>query len=92
MRVINVLHRVGGNLKESKDYSRQRLMEMGKIRKMEEGGIHKQHVIVRQILTWYNLEHAITFGLHDFSKIQMPHKDPLVVTLKVANCIVKRVL
>lgn len=35
MRVINVIHKVGGNVRESKVESRERLGEIGKIRKIK---------------------------------------------------------
>lgn len=72
--------------------SRERLREIGKIRKMEEGDLHGQLMAVKQILALHNIEQVVTFGPQDFARIQMPHEDPLVITLKVANCIIKRVL
>lgn len=40
----------------------------------------------------HNLEQTVTFGSQDFAKIQIPHEDPLVVTIKISNCLVKRIL
>ncbi|XP_059623201.1 uncharacterized protein LOC132266364 [Cornus florida] len=34
----------------------------------------------------------IGFGDGDLSRVQLPHEDPLVINLLVANCIIKRVL
>lgn len=39
MKVTNVIHRVGGNHKESKTESRDRLREIGKIRKLQKGDV-----------------------------------------------------
>ncbi|XP_059650193.1 uncharacterized protein LOC132295952 [Cornus florida] len=34
----------------------------------------------------------IGFGDEDLSRVQLPHEDPLVISLLVANCMIKRVL
>lgn len=92
MRVINVVHRVGGNLKESKAEARECLKAISKIRKIEEGDVSVQPSSSQQIMVVHNLEQTIKFGPQDFAKIQMPHENPLVVTVKILNCLVKRVL
>lgn len=62
MKVINVIHMVRGNAKESKVESMEQLREIGKIRKMEEGDVHEQPMVHREILALHNLEHLITLG------------------------------
>lgn len=59
---------------------------------MKDGDIWEWPSASRQIIVVHNLKQTITFWLQDFAKIQMPHKDPLVVTLKISNCLVKKVL
>lgn len=39
MRVINIIHRVRGTTKEFKEESRDRLREIGKIKKMRKGDV-----------------------------------------------------
>lgn len=59
---------------------------------MEGSDISQQLVNIRQVMAIHNLQHSIAFGPQDFSTTQMPHKDPLVITLKIANCLVERIL
>lgn len=82
MIIINLIHRVKGSTREFKVESWKRLKEIGKIRKMVEGDIYKLLITTKQILALHNLVQTTTFR---------PHKDYLVITLRVTNGIVKRV-
>lgn len=92
MRVINVTHKVGKSTNVPKAEFMDNLREMDKIRKMDEGDMSHQPLARKQIMAMHNLEQTIKFGPQNFTKIQMPHEDPLVITLKITNYLVRKAL
>ncbi|XP_059670857.1 uncharacterized protein LOC132316394 [Cornus florida] len=80
---VKVIHAIYGRSEddqESEVIYRSRLRVAHKLRK-----ISSVHAITSGSI-------SIGFGDGDLSRVQLPHEDPLVISLLVANCIIKRVL
>ncbi|XP_059627660.1 uncharacterized protein LOC132270498 [Cornus florida] len=80
---VKVIHAIHGRLEdnqESKEVYRSRLRAAHKLRKLSSVNAITSGSI------------SIGFGDADLSRVQLPHEDPLVISLLVANCMIKRVL
>ncbi|XP_059639770.1 uncharacterized protein LOC132282165 [Cornus florida] len=80
---VKVIYAIHGRFKydqESKGVYRSRLRASHKLRK-----ISSVNAIASGSI-------SIRFGDGDLSRVQLPHEDPLVISLLVANCMIKRVL
>ncbi|XP_059635343.1 uncharacterized protein LOC132277505 [Cornus florida] len=80
---VKVIHAIHGRFEddqESEGVYRSRLRAAHKLRK-----ISSINVIASDSI-------SIGFGDGDLSRVQLPHKDLLVISLLVANCMIKRVL
>ncbi|XP_059627116.1 uncharacterized protein LOC132269913 [Cornus florida] len=79
-KVIHAIHGRSEDDQESKVVFRSRLRAAHKLRK-----ISSVNAIVSGSI-------SIGFGNGDLSKVQLPHEYQLVISLLVANCVIKRVL
>ncbi|XP_059638692.1 uncharacterized protein LOC132280964 [Cornus florida] len=80
VKVIHAIHGRSEDDQESEGVYRSRLRAAHKLRK-----ISSVNVIASGSI-------SIGFGDDDLSRVQLPHEDPLVISLSVANCMIKRVL
>ncbi|XP_059663783.1 uncharacterized protein LOC132309496 [Cornus florida] len=80
VKVIHVIHSRSENDQEFEGVYRSRLRAAHKLRK-----ISSVNAIASGSI-------SIGFGDGDLSRVQLPYKDPLVISLLVANCMIKRVL
>ncbi|XP_059668903.1 uncharacterized protein LOC132313992 [Cornus florida] len=80
VKVIHAIHGRSEDDQESKGVYRSRLRAAHKLRKIS---------LVNAIALG-NI--SIGFGDGDLSRVQLPYEDPLVISLLVANCMIKRVL
>ncbi|XP_059638789.1 uncharacterized protein LOC132281067 [Cornus florida] len=80
VKVIHVIHGRSEDDQESEEVDRSRLRTAHKLRRLSS---------VNPIASGsINIE----FGDGDLSRVQLPHEDPLVISLLVANYMIKRVL
>ncbi|XP_059658636.1 uncharacterized protein LOC132304958 [Cornus florida] len=80
---VKLIHAIHGKLEEDQEseevyYSRLRVVH--KLRKLSS----------LNTITLGSI--SIEFGEEDLSRMQLPHEDPLVISLLVVNCMIKRVL
>ncbi|XP_059635858.1 uncharacterized protein LOC132278043 [Cornus florida] len=80
VKVIHAIHGRSENDQESKEVYRSRLRTTHKLRKLS------------SINTVASGSISIRFGDADLSRLQLLYKDPLVISLLVANCMIKMVL
>ncbi|XP_059654974.1 uncharacterized protein LOC132301764 [Cornus florida] len=80
VKVIHPIHRRSEDDQKSGEVYRSRLRIAYKLRRLSS---------VNTITTG---SVNIVFGDGDLSRVQLPHEDPLVISLLVANCMIKRVL
>ncbi|XP_059654652.1 uncharacterized protein LOC132301417 [Cornus florida] len=80
VKVIHAIHRRSEDDQESEEVYRSRLKAAHKLWKLSSVNT----------IALGNI--SIGFGDGDLSRIQLPHEDPLVISLPVANCMIKRVL
>ncbi|XP_059636809.1 uncharacterized protein LOC132278918 [Cornus florida] len=80
VKVIHVIHGRSEDDQESDEVYRSRLRAVHKLRK-----ISSVNAIVSGSI-------SIGFGNGDLSRVQLPHEDPLVISLLMANYMIKRVL
>ncbi|XP_059638390.1 uncharacterized protein LOC132280230 [Cornus florida] len=80
VKVIHAIHGRSKDDQESEGVYKSRLKVAHKLRK-----ISSVNVIASGSI-------SIGFGDGDLSRVQLPHKDPLVISLLVADCMIKRVL
>ncbi|XP_059654542.1 uncharacterized protein LOC132301291 [Cornus florida] len=80
IKVIHVIHRRSEDDQESEEVYRSRLRTPHKLRKLS------------SVNTIASGSISIGFGDEDLSRVQLPHEDPLVINLLVANYMIKRVL
>ncbi|XP_059663869.1 uncharacterized protein LOC132309595 [Cornus florida] len=80
VKVIHAIHGRSEDDQESEGVYRSRLRAAHKLRK-----ISSVNTIASGII-------SIGFGDVDLSRVQLPYEDPLVISLLVANCMIKRVL
>ncbi|XP_059636829.1 uncharacterized protein LOC132278937 [Cornus florida] len=80
VKVIHVIHGRSENDQESDEVYRSRLRAAHKLRK-----ISSVNAIVSGSI-------SIGFGNGDLSRVQLPHEDPLVISLLMENYMIKRVL
>ncbi|XP_059635808.1 uncharacterized protein LOC132277990 [Cornus florida] len=80
VKVIHAIHGRSEDDQESEEVYRSRLRATHKLRK-----ISSVNAIASGSIN-------IGFGDGDLSRVQFPHEDPLVISLLVANCMIKRVL
>ncbi|XP_059654931.1 uncharacterized protein LOC132301719 [Cornus florida] len=80
IKVIHAIHGRSENDQESEGVYRSRLRATHKLRKIS---------LVNAIALG---SISIGFGDGDLSRVQLPHEDPLVISLLVANCMIRRVL
>ncbi|XP_059671106.1 uncharacterized protein LOC132316650 [Cornus florida] len=80
VKVIHAIHGRSEDDQESEGVYRSRLRVAHKLRK-----ISSVNAIASGSI-------SIGFGDGDLSRVQLPHEDPLVISLLVANCMIKRVL
>ncbi|XP_059650445.1 uncharacterized protein LOC132296250 [Cornus florida] len=80
VKVIHAIHGRSEDDQESEEVYRSRLKTAHKLRKLS------------SVNTITSGSISIGFGNGDLSRVQLPHEDPLVISLLVANCMIKRVL
>ncbi|XP_059670914.1 uncharacterized protein LOC132316458 [Cornus florida] len=80
VKVIHTIHGKSEEDQESEEVYRSRLRAVHKIRKLS-----SVNIIVSGSI-------RIEFGNGDLSRVQLPHEDPLVISLLVVNCMIKKVL
>ncbi|XP_059635889.1 uncharacterized protein LOC132278079 [Cornus florida] len=80
VKVIHAIHDRSEDDQESERVYRSRFRAAHKLRK-----ISSVNAIASGSI-------SIGFGDGDLSRVQLPHEDPLVISLLVANCMIKRVL
>ncbi|XP_059663709.1 uncharacterized protein LOC132309414 [Cornus florida] len=80
VKVIHAIHGRSEDDQESKEVYRSRLRATHKVRK-----ISSVNAIASGSI-------SIGFRDGDLSRVQLPHEDPLVISLLVANCMIRRVL
>ncbi|XP_059636023.1 uncharacterized protein LOC132278236 [Cornus florida] len=80
VKVIRAIHGKSENNQESEEVYKSRLRATHKLRKISSVNAINSGSI------------SIGFGDNDLSRVQLPHKDPLVISLLVANCMIRRVL
>ncbi|XP_059639568.1 uncharacterized protein LOC132281938 [Cornus florida] len=82
VRIINAIHSRPEPTEESDELLRTRLRQAQMKRRIGSvNTLHQQSVSTQ-----------IKFGRTDLLRVQIPHEDPLVVSLTVAECLVRRVL
>ncbi|XP_059649930.1 uncharacterized protein LOC132295642 [Cornus florida] len=80
VKVIHAIHGRSEDDQESEEVYRSRLRVTHKLRKISSvNAINSGSISIR-------------FGDGDLPRVQLPHKDPLVISLLVANCMIRRVL
>ncbi|XP_059630113.1 uncharacterized protein LOC132273099 [Cornus florida] len=82
VRIINAIHGRPEQTTESEELLRTRLRQAQLKRRI--GSVHALHQ--------QNASTPIKFDRTDLLRVQIPHEDPLVVSLTVAECLVRRVL
>ncbi|XP_059670696.1 uncharacterized protein LOC132316206 [Cornus florida] len=82
VRIINVIHGRPEQTTESEELLRTRLRQAQLKRRI--GSVHALHQ--------QNASTPIKFDRTDLLRVQIPHEDPLVVSLTVAECLGQRVL
>ncbi|XP_059633617.1 uncharacterized protein LOC132276277 [Cornus florida] len=80
VKVIHAIHGRSEDNQESEEVYRSRLRATHKLRKISSVNAINSGSI------------NIGFGDSDLSRVQLPHEDPLVINLLVANCMIRRVL
>ncbi|XP_059633006.1 uncharacterized protein LOC132275741 [Cornus florida] len=80
VKVIHARHGRSEDDQESEEVYRSRLRAAYKLRKLS------------SVNTITSGSISIRFSDGDLSRVQLPHEDPLVISLLVANCMIKRVL
>ncbi|XP_059630182.1 uncharacterized protein LOC132273180 [Cornus florida] len=80
VKVIHVIHGRSEDDQESEVVYRSRLRAAHKLRKLSSVNVITSGSI------------SIGFGNGNLSRVQLPHEDPLVISLLVANYVIKRVL
>ncbi|XP_059671152.1 uncharacterized protein LOC132316695 [Cornus florida] len=80
VKVIHAIHGRSEDDQESEDVYRSRLRTAHKLRRLS------------SVNTIASGSINIRFGDGDLSRVQLPHEDPLVISLLVAKCMIKRVL
>ncbi|XP_059658634.1 uncharacterized protein LOC132304956 [Cornus florida] len=80
VKVIHAIHKNSEEDQESEEVYHSRLRAIHKLRKLS------------SVNTITSGSIRIRFRDKDLSRIQLPHEDPLVISLLVANCMIKRVL
>ncbi|XP_059636065.1 uncharacterized protein LOC132278281 [Cornus florida] len=80
VKVIHAIHGRSEDDQESEEVYRSRLRATHKLRKISSVNAINSGSI------------SIGFGDGDLSRVQLPHEDPLVISLLVANCMIMRVL
>ncbi|XP_059663514.1 uncharacterized protein LOC132309199 [Cornus florida] len=80
VKLIHAIHGRSEDDQESEEVYRSRLRTAHKLRKLS------------SVNTVTSSSISIGFGDTDLSRVQLPHEDPLVISLLVANCMIKRVL
>ncbi|XP_059650198.1 uncharacterized protein LOC132295960 [Cornus florida] len=79
VKVIHAIHRRSEDDQESEEVYRSRLRTTHKLRRLS------------SVNTIASGSINIGFGNGDLSRVQLPHEDPLVISLLMANCMIKRV-
>ncbi|XP_059635280.1 uncharacterized protein LOC132277439 [Cornus florida] len=82
VRIINAIRGQPEQTTESEELLRMRLRQSQLKRRI--GSVHALHQ--------QNASTSIKFDKTDLLRVQIPHEDPLVVSLTVAECLVRRVL
>ncbi|XP_059654731.1 uncharacterized protein LOC132301500 [Cornus florida] len=82
VRIINVIHGRPERFEESEDLLRTRLRQAQIKRRI--GSVNTLHQQSASI--------HIKFDRTDLLRVQIPHEDPLVISLTVVDCLVRRVL
>ncbi|XP_059654988.1 uncharacterized protein LOC132301779 [Cornus florida] len=82
VRIINAIHGRPEQTTESEELLRTRLCQAQLKRRI--GSVHALHL--------QNASTSIKFDKPDLLHVQIPHEDPLVVSLTIAECLVRRVL
>ncbi|XP_059664092.1 uncharacterized protein LOC132309844 [Cornus florida] len=82
VRVINAIHSRPEPAEESDELLRTRLRQARMKRRI--GSVNTLHQ--------QSASKQIKFDVIDLLRVQIPHKDPLVISLTVAKCLVRRVL
>ncbi|XP_059639571.1 uncharacterized protein LOC132281940 [Cornus florida] len=82
VRIINVIHGWPEQTTESEELLRTRLRQAQLKRRI--GSVYTLHQ--------QNESTSIKFDKMDLLRVQIPHEDPLIVSLTVAECLVRRVL
>ncbi|XP_059639061.1 uncharacterized protein LOC132281367 [Cornus florida] len=80
VKVIHAIHGKSEDDQESREVYRSRLRATHKLRKISSVNAINLGSI------------SIGFGDGDLSRVQLPHEDPLVISILVANCMIRRVL
>ncbi|XP_059670776.1 uncharacterized protein LOC132316286 [Cornus florida] len=80
VKVIHAIHNRSEDDQESEEVYRFRLRVTHKLRKISSVNAINSGSI------------SIGFGYGDLSRVQLPYEDPLVISLLVANCMIRRVL
>ncbi|XP_059635648.1 uncharacterized protein LOC132277823 [Cornus florida] len=80
VKVIHAIHGRSEDDQESEEVYRSRLRTAHKLRRLSSVNAIASGSV------------NIGFCDRDLSRVQLPHKDPLVINLLVANCMIKRVL
>ncbi|XP_059654982.1 uncharacterized protein LOC132301774 [Cornus florida] len=80
VKVIHTIHGRSEDDQVSEEVYQSRLRTAHKLRKLS------------SVNTITSGSISIGFGNGDLSRVQLPHEDPLVISLLVANCMIKRVL
>ncbi|XP_059663776.1 uncharacterized protein LOC132309488 [Cornus florida] len=80
VKVIHAIHGRSEDDQESEEVYRSRLRAAHKLRRISSVSA----------IAWGSI--SIGFGDDDLSRVQLPHEDPLVISLLVANCMIRRVL
>ncbi|XP_059663881.1 uncharacterized protein LOC132309606 [Cornus florida] len=82
VRIINAIHGRPEQTTESKELLKTRLRQAQLKRRI--GSV--------RVLHQQNTSTSIKFDKMDLLRVQIPHEDPLVVSLTIAECLVRRVL
>ncbi|XP_059627254.1 uncharacterized protein LOC132270061 [Cornus florida] len=80
VKVIHAIHGKSEEDQESEEVYRSRLRAVHKLRKLS---------LVNTITSG---SISIGFRDRDLSRVQLPHEDPLIISLLVANCMIQKVL
>ncbi|XP_059654961.1 uncharacterized protein LOC132301749 [Cornus florida] len=82
VQIINAIHGWPEQTIESEELLKMRLHQAQLKRRI--GSVHALHL--------QNTSTSIKFDKMDLLRVQIPHEDPLVVSLTIAECLVRRVL